>query len=82
MFVDADFAGGWSKFNSGYASSVLSEIGYKLMYCGYHIAWCSKVQTEITLSTSEVEYITLSQALMESSLEMEPFQEVNELFET
>ncbi len=45
-FVDADFAGGWSTTDSTDADNVMSTI-YR----------CSKLQTEIALSTAEAEYI-------------------------
>ena len=32
------------------------------MYAGCPVIWCSKLQTEIALSTTEAEYISLSQA--------------------
>lgn len=35
------------------------------MYAGCPILWCSKLQTEITLSTTEAEYVALSQAMRE-----------------
>ena len=35
------------------------------MLCNCPLYWCSKLQTEIALSTTEAEYIALSQALRE-----------------
>ena len=35
------------------------------MYAGCPIAWCSKLQTEIALGTTESEYISLSSAMRE-----------------
>jgi hypothetical protein len=35
------------------------------MYAGCPITWCSKLQTEIALSTTEAGYIALSQAMRE-----------------
>lgn len=81
-FVDADFAGGWNKSDSSDASSVMSRTGYVLMYCGCPITWCSKLQTEIALSTTEAEYIALSQAMREVIPVMELLKELNEIFET
>lgn len=43
----------------------MSRNGYMIMYAGYPIFWASKLQTEIALSTTEAEYIALSQALRE-----------------
>ena len=41
----------------------MSCTGYIIRYAGCPIEWYSKLQIEISLSTSEVEYIALSQAL-------------------
>ena len=45
------------------ASSVLSRTGYVITFSGCPIVWVSKMQTEISLSTTEAEYISLSQSL-------------------
>ena len=62
-FVDADFAGGWNQADAIDAGSVLSRTGYVIMYAGCPLTWCSKLQTEIALSTTEAEYIALSKSL-------------------
>ena len=36
---------------------------YVVMYANFPIIWCSKLQTDIALSTTEIKYIALSQAL-------------------
>ncbi|KAL7469660.1 hypothetical protein ACHAXS_009917, partial [Conticribra weissflogii] len=64
-YVDADFAGGWALGENENPESVLSRTGYVIMYAGCPITWCSKLQTEIALSTTEAEYIALSQAMRE-----------------
>ena len=64
-FVDADFAGGWNQADAMNAESVLSRTGHVIMLCNTPLYWCSKLQTEIALSTTEAEYIALSQALRE-----------------
>ena len=43
----------------------MSHTGYVIKYAGCPILWCSKLQTEIALSTTEAEYIALSQAMRE-----------------
>ncbi len=63
--VDADFAGGWDRGDSDNPENVMSRTGYIILYAGFPIVWCSKLQTEIALSTMEAEYIALSQALCE-----------------
>jgi hypothetical protein len=64
-FVDADFAGGWTQADADNPENVLSRTGYVIRYAGCPIGWCSKLQSEIALSTAEAEYIALSQALRE-----------------
>jgi hypothetical protein len=61
--VDADFAGGWADGDQSNPESVLSRAGYVISYAGCPIHWCSKMETEIALSTTEAEYIALSMAM-------------------
>jgi hypothetical protein len=65
-WVDASFSGEWHKPTAG--DSVVtakSRTGYVLMYAGCPLTWSSKLQTEIALSSTEAEYIAMSQALRE-----------------
>ena len=62
-YVDASFAGEWNREWSEEPSSVLSRTGYVVFYANCPIIWASKLQTEIALSTTESEYIALSQSL-------------------
>ena len=62
-FVDADFAAGWHQGDAADPSSVYSRTGYVIMFAGCPVIWVSKLQTEIALSTTEAEYIALSQAM-------------------
>jgi hypothetical protein len=64
-FVDADFANGWNSSDCEELSSVYSRTGFVIMYAGCPLVWVSKLQTEVALSTMEVEYITLSQVMRE-----------------
>jgi len=59
-YVDADFAGRWHQAYSHLREHNLSRTGYVLVYCGCPIAWTSKLQNEIALSTTEAEYLALS----------------------
>ena len=77
-FVDADFAGGWSKDNGTDPSSVFSRTGFVIMYCNCPIIWVSKLQTEIALSTTEAEYIALSQAMRDVISLMFLLEEIQE----
>ena len=62
-YVDADFAGGFTHETSHEKASVLSRTGYVINYSGCPILCVSKMQTEIALSTTEAEYIALSQSM-------------------
>jgi hypothetical protein len=66
VYVDADFAGGWTSGDVHNPECVLSRTGYVIMYAGCPITWSSKLQTEIALSTTEAEYIALSQSMCET----------------
>jgi hypothetical protein len=79
-FVDADFAGGWNKADAIDAGAVMSRTGYVLTYAGCPLTWCSKLQSEIALSTTEAEYIALSQALREVIPLITLLNEINEIF--
>jgi hypothetical protein len=61
-YVDADFAGLWTTNNSHLPTSVKSRSGYIITFASCPILWSSKLQTEIALSTTEAEYIAMSQA--------------------
>ena len=58
----------------------MSRIGYVIIYAGCPVLWCSKLQTEIALSTIEAEYIALSQTMCKLIHLMELMNEVSFLF--
>ena len=62
-FVEAYFTGGWSMNESENPVSVYSRTGYIINYMNCPILWASKLKYEISLSTIESEYISLSQAM-------------------
>ena len=63
-YADADFAGLWNKETAtDDASTAKSRSGYIIRFAGCPIMWASKLQTEIALSTTEAELISLSTAL-------------------
>jgi hypothetical protein len=67
-WVDASHAGEWQKYGEESATdstTAKSRTGYILLYAGCPIIWASKLQTEIALSSTEAEYIALSQAMRE-----------------
>jgi hypothetical protein len=53
-YCDSDFAG-------HLRDSCLSRTGFIIVLTGVPIHWLSKLQTEIVLSSTEAEYIALSQ---------------------
>jgi hypothetical protein len=62
-YVDADFAGLWGKDDSNDNTSVRSRTGFYIVLGNIPVLWCSKLQTEVALSTMEAEYIALSTAM-------------------
>ena len=66
VYVDADFAGGWNMSDSKNSDNVLSIPGFIIRYAGCPVIWSRKLQTEISLSTAEAEYIAISQAIREA----------------
>jgi len=79
-YVDADFAGGWAKADADNPDNVLSRTGYIVMYAGCPLIWASRMQTEISLSTAESEYIALSTAMRDVLSIMQLMDEVNKIF--
>jgi hypothetical protein len=64
-YVDADFAGLWKHEDDQDPVCVKSRTGYVFTLAGCPVSWSSKLQTEISLSTLEAEYIALSTAMRE-----------------
>eukprot|EP00957_Ditylum_brightwellii_P164468 12521536-Ditylum_brightwellii.AAC.1 len=62
-YVDADFDGSWSKEDADNTENVMLRTGFVIMYAVCLALWQSKLQTEITLSTAEAEYLALSSAM-------------------
>ena len=77
-YADADFAGNYTPEDSNDPNSVKSRSGFVIMYAGCPIAWQSKLQTEIALSTTESEYISLSQATRTMLFLIELFKEIKD----
>jgi hypothetical protein len=61
-YVDADFAGLWTSSIAHDPTSAQSRTGYIITFASCPVLWSSKLQSEIALRTTEVEYIALSQA--------------------
>ena len=79
-YGDADFTGGLYKANASNPEAVMSRTGYVIKYANYPVLWCSKLQSEIALSTIEAEYIALSQSMRELIPFMNLLQDINILF--
>ena len=62
-YADADFAGLWNVESDQDPVCVKSRTGYVIMFASCPVTWVSKLQSEISLSTLEAEYIALSQAM-------------------
>jgi hypothetical protein len=60
-YCDSDFTGVWHKEFAHLRDSCLSRSGFIIVLAGVPIHWSSKLQTEIALSSTEAEYIALSQ---------------------
>ena len=63
IYVDADFAGGWSFEDPKDPICVKSRTGFVIEAMGCPIQWQSKLQSNIATSTMEAEYTALSMAL-------------------
>ena len=55
--------------------------GFVVTYAGCPVLWCSKLQTEITLSTTESEYILLGQSIINVIPFMAMMKEVSFIFD-
>jgi hypothetical protein len=63
-YSDADFAGNWCKeLCETDVTTAKSRTGYVIKNAGCPLIWASKLQTEIALSSTESEYVALSQSL-------------------
>ena len=62
-YVDADFSGNWDRSSAHYdPSTARSRSGHVVTFAGVPIIWYSKLQGEIAQSSTESEYISLSEA--------------------
>jgi hypothetical protein len=75
-YCDADFAGLYNVEHHQDPVCVKSRTGFCLTLGDCPLLWVSKLQTEIALSTTEAEYIALSQAIRELLPMRALFQEV------
>ena len=80
-FVDADFAGLWKVEDPEDKKSATSRTGFVLTYAGIPITWCSKLQSLIALSTTEAEYMALSQSMRELLPTQELLRDLSRAFQ-
>jgi hypothetical protein len=65
-WVDASHASEWSSsLAMNDPNTAGSRMGYTICYAGCPMLWASKMQTEIALSSTEAEYVALSQSMRE-----------------
>ncbi|KAL7501805.1 hypothetical protein ACHAXN_000026, partial [Cyclotella atomus] len=63
-YCDADFSGNWNKEFAPYdPSTAKSRSGWVIFCAKCPIIWASKLQSQVALSTTEAEYISMSMAL-------------------
>jgi hypothetical protein len=80
-YCDANFSGLWKKqFARCDPSTSKSRSGWVVFYAGCPIIWasCLQTQTQVALSTTEAEYITMSQSLKDVLPIMFLIQEMKE----
>ena len=51
-YVDANFSGGWDKANADNEENAMSSTGYVITYKVCPLLWFSKLQTDISFSTT------------------------------
>jgi hypothetical protein len=78
VHVDADFIGNWDPAESHERDTARSRHGYVISYLGCPILWKSQLQTEVTLSSTESEYVGLSSALRDAIPIMNLLKEMKE----
>jgi hypothetical protein len=83
VWADTDFVGNWNQETAiSDATTAKSRSGFLITYSGCPISWASRMQTEVALSTTESEYISLSSALRETIPMMTLVQEFKDKFAT
>ena len=63
MHVDSDFCGLFQKEDHSDPNSVRSRSGFIITLCGWPIIWKSQLESHLSQSTTEAEYLALSSSL-------------------
>ena len=80
VHVDCDFAGNWVKEDAlNDPSTAKSRTGYIISYGGCPVVWASKLQTEVVLSSTESEYVGLSESLRIAIMMMNLLSEMKKM---
>ena len=78
-YVDADFVGNWNTQEArDDPSTAKSRTGYIVTHRGCPIIWKSQMQSLVTMSTTEAEYVALSTAMREVIPMMQILEEFKE----
>ncbi len=78
-YCDASFSGNWNKaFAAVDPSTANSQSIWIIFYAGCPVSWASKLQLQVALSTTEAEYIAMSQSLCDVIPVMNLLQEMRE----
>ncbi len=78
-YCDANFSGNWNKaFPAVDPSTAKSRSGWIIFYAGCPISWASKLQSQVTFSTTEAKYIAMSQSLRDVIPVMNLLEEMRE----
>ena len=82
-YVDADFCGAYKQCVELETDYMImrSRTGYAINFADVPIMWISKRQSEIALSTTEAEFIALSQSLRDVIPIQSFLRELNDLFD-
>ena len=76
-YIDADFTGGWGQAAADNAENFMLHTVCVITFAGCPVSWCRKLRKGIFLSTTEVEYIALSQAMRDVIPSMALINEVS-----
>jgi hypothetical protein len=78
-YCNADLSGLWNKtLAPDDPSTAKSQSGWIIFYVGCPVSWASKLQSQVALSTTEAEYIAMSQSLRDVIPIMGLVQEMRE----